>query len=105
MPSDKQFDEWSGDYDDSIERYSKGYPFEGYYEVLSYVQSLAKLKNDIKILDLGVGTGLLTKELYKNGAKVYGVDFSAKMLEIAKKKMPNGICYRFDFKDGLPQGD
>ena len=32
MLENKGFDEWSGEYNDSIERYSQGYPFEGYYE-------------------------------------------------------------------------
>ncbi len=103
MLSNKGFDKWSGEYDDSIERYIKGYPFEGYYNVLSYVQSLVNLDKGVKILDIGIGTGLLTQELYKKGAKVYGIDFSKKMLELAKSKMPKGIFYCCDFKSGLPK--
>lgn len=103
MLDNKGFDEWSGEYDDSIERYSQGYPFEGYYEVLGYVQSLVKANKEAKILDLGIGTGLLTNELYKNGGQIYGVDFSNKMLELAKKKMPDGNFYCFNFKSGLPE--
>jgi len=37
MMNAKGFDKWSGEYDESIKN-SKGYPFEGYYDVLGYVQ-------------------------------------------------------------------
>lgn len=103
MLDNKGFDEWSGGYDKSIEKYSQGYPFEGYYEVLGYVQSLVKVKKEAKILDFGIGTGLLTNELYKKGGQIYGVDFSEKMLKLAKKKMPEGNFYCFNLKAGLPE--
>lgn len=102
MLDDKGFDDWSGEYDGSIEKYIKGYPFEGYYNVLGYVQSLVKSNKKIKILDLGIGTGLLTYELYENEGQIYGVDFSEKMLELANEKMPAGNFYCGDFKNGLP---
>lgn len=103
MLDNKGFDAWSGEYNESIEKYNQGYPFEGYYNVLGYVQSLVKENDKVKILDLGIGTGLLTKELYKNGGQIYGVDFSGKMLELAKKKMPDGNFFCSDFKLGLPE--
>jgi putative AdoMet-dependent methyltransferase len=76
MLDNKGFDKWAGGYDASIQRHSKGYPFEGYYNVLSYVHSLIKESKEKKIFDVGVGTGLLTYELYKKGAQIYGIDFS-----------------------------
>jgi len=103
MLDNKGFDEWAGDYDKSIERYSKGYPFEGYYKVLSYVQELVEINEEVRILDLGIGTGLLTNELYKKGGEIYGIDFSNKMIELAKKKIPNGKFYCCDFKFGLTE--
>jgi len=103
MLDNKGFDKWAGEYDASIKRHSKGYPFEGYYDVLSYVHSLIKESKETKILDAGVGTGLLTYELYKKGAQIYGFDFSEKMLELAKQKMPKGKFYCYDFKYGLPK--
>ena len=72
------------------------------YDVLGYGHSLVKSKKQGKILDIGIETGLLTKELYKSGFQIYGIDFSNKMLELAKKKMPNGEFYCHDFKFGLP---
>jgi len=95
------FDKWAGEYDASIQRHSEGYPFEGYYNVLSYVHTLIKESKKKKILDVGVGTGLLTYELYKKGGHIYGIDFSERMLGLAKQKMPKGKFYCYDIKYGL----
>lgn len=103
MLDNKGFDKWAGEYDVSIQRYSEGYPFEGYYNVLSYVHSLIKEPKKAKILDVGVGTGLLTHELYKKGGQIYGIDFSEKMLELVKQKMPKGKFYCYDINYGLPK--
>lgn len=101
MLDSKGFDKWSGDYDETIMN-SKGYPFEGYYDVLGYVQNKLEITPETKILDLGIGTGLLTHELYKSGAQIYGGDFSAGMIEQAQKKMPKAAFFCFDFSSGLP---
>ena len=42
----------------------------------------------LKIIDAGCGTGYLTRKLYDLGANVVGIDFSDKMIEIAKSKSP-----------------
>ena len=43
--------------------------------------------NDVLILDIGCGTGLVGEELHKNGYKnIDGVDFSPDMLKLAKEK-------------------
>ncbi len=97
------FDKWSGEYDSSIEGFSKGYPFEGYYEVLAFVQGKIEGPEGKNILDVGVGTGLLTQELYKKDALIYGLDFSEGMVSEAKVKMPKGNFYIGDMKKGLPK--
>ncbi|MDF2671949.1 MAG: SAM-dependent methyltransferase [Clostridiales bacterium] len=102
MMNSKGFDNWAGEYDESIAK-SKGYPFEGYYNVLAYVHNMIQINNDTKILDIGVGTGQLTYELYKKGGHVYGIDFSEKMLEFARERMPGAIFYKFNFNNGIPE--
>ncbi len=102
MLSSTGFDGWAGEYDESILKLSEGYPFEGYYDVLSFVNRCVDLSNGTRVLDIGVGTGLLTKELYRQGAEIYGIDFSPKMLELAERIMPNGRFLCHDFGNGLP---
>ncbi|MGE5327877.1 MAG: class I SAM-dependent methyltransferase [Deltaproteobacteria bacterium] len=102
MLDSEGFDIWSEDYEKYVERSSKGYPFEGYYDVLNYMYSLIEIKDGAKILDIGVGTGMLPSQLYKEGSIIYGIDFSAKMIKIAQEKMPKAKFYQCDFKNGLP---
>lgn len=102
MLNNKGFDEWAGRYDEDISKCSKGYPFEGYYHVLGYIHSLVENPKGKYVLDIGVGTGLLSNQLYQQGANTYGLDFSQKMLELAKEKMPKGNFYPGDINDGVP---
>ena len=102
MLNKKGFDEWASKYDTQLDS-SKGYPFEGYNEVILYIQNLIKISKNTKILDIGIGTGKLSKSLYDQKAKIYGVDFSKEMINIAKSKMPNGVIEEFNFNNGLPE--
>jgi ubiquinone/menaquinone biosynthesis C-methylase UbiE len=43
----------------------------------------------LTVLDAGCGTGYLSQQLLKKGAQVNGIDFSEKMIKIARKKHPN----------------
>ena len=99
----KGFDKWAGKYDESISNSAEGYPFEGYYKVLNYVQNCVDLTYGKIILDLGTGTGLLTNELYNKGGKIFGIDFSEEMIKKAKEKMPEGKFYQHDFNNGIPE--
>lgn len=57
---------------------------------------LVNTSKDQVILDLGCGTGKLSVELAKNGAKVIGIDMSKDMLEKAKLNYPT---IEFNFAD------
>ncbi len=59
------------------------------------------VKPNAAVLDIGFGTGTLTTKLYENGCVIYGQDFSAKMVELASKKMPDAHLYHGDFSRGL----
>ncbi|MET3698909.1 putative AdoMet-dependent methyltransferase [Bacillus oleivorans] len=54
------------------------------------------------MLDIGFGTGILTTKLYENGHPIVGIDFSAKMIVIASRKMPKANLIEYDFSKGLP---
>ena len=45
------------------------------------------VEKDDTLLDIGMGTGTFTVLCAKKGAKVTGIDYSEKMLEVAKKKI------------------
>ena len=55
------------------------------YIEMPAVLSLLKDIRGKKILDLGCGTGVLSKILKNRGAMVSGIDISPKMIEIAKR--------------------
>jgi len=63
------------------------YPFAGYSKVLSFIWDRVNPKNDAKILDLGVGTGVLSSMLYEAGSSITALDCSPNMLTAAKEKM------------------
>jgi len=103
MLDSKGFDLWANEYDNTVDRNSKKYPFEGYYKGLSFIYNSIKNKKSKKILDIGFGTAVLTKKLYDEKCIIFGIDFSEKMIEIASKKMPSAKLIQYDFNDGLPE--
>jgi trans-aconitate methyltransferase len=60
--------------------------------VFKYGEDLVKLLNPQageRILDLGCGTGYLTKLILESGAEVIGIDNSEHMIEKAEARYPN----------------
>lgn len=103
MLNNEGFDLWAEGYDKivGISDDEGTYPFAGYKQILNeiYNRTLAG-KCDI-ILDIGFGTGTLTTKLYEQGCRVWGQDFSERMIELAKEKMPKAKLYQGDFSKGL----
>lgn len=105
MLDDKGFDLWADGYDKSVELSEENdeYPFAGYRDVLNELYKRIHRWKGGKILDIGFGTGILTKKLYDDGYDISGIDFSEKMLEIAKEKMPEANLIRHDIRENLPK--
>lgn len=63
------------------------------------------LKPGSLILDAGCGPGFHSRYLIEKGFKVVGIDFSEKMIEIAKREAPGGEFIVMDIKNlaGLNQ--
>jgi len=74
----QEFDKWASIYDESISQSLNDFPFFGYYEVLSEVRNIVVPRKGLKIIDVGIGTGLLSLKLAEDGCRIYGVDFSKK---------------------------
>jgi len=51
--------------------------------------------NGLMVLDAGCGTGYLSKKLRDQGARVTGIDFSERMIEIARTQNPD-MDFRVD---------
>ena len=102
MLNKEGFDKWAQEYDKDVKEcyLNKEYPFDGYFDVFDII--LNQIQKNSRILDVGFGTGILTKQIYDKGCIVYGIDFSEKMVFISKEKMPNATFYQVDFNDDLP---
>ena len=55
------------------------------------------------VVDIGCGTGRVSRYFYAQGCRIAGFDFSAKTIALAKKQSPKEIEYKhlsvFDFKE------
>lgn len=104
MLDKKGFDMWADGYDETVNlsESSNVYPFAGYKDVLNTIYCEIKEKKNARVLDIGFGTGVLTTKLYNDGYNITGIDFSVRMIEIAKSKMPDANLIQHDFVKGLP---
>ena len=105
MLDNKGFDLWADGYDKSVgvSDEDNTYPFAGYKEILGSIYKTIMEKPNPAVLDIGFGTGTLTAKLYENGCKIYGQDFSSRMIELASAKMPDAHLYQSDFTQGLAE--
>jgi len=55
------------------------------------IEKKVTLNKEMRVIDFGVGTGLLGFEIAKKVHKVYGVDTSQKMLEKLKEKNSSSL--------------
>ena len=79
-------------YDYIAEQWHSNRRGQGYVErVLAYIDRLLDgVPSGAKVLDLGCGTGNpITRYIVQRGYRVVGVDQSKRMLEIARKEVPN----------------
>lgn len=104
MLESKGFDLWADGYDASVNLSEEddSYPFAGYSRVLGEIYRAIREKGGKRVLDIGFGTGMLAGKLYADGYEITGVDFSRRMIEIAREKMPGAKLICHDFSQGLP---
>jgi len=74
--------------------------YNEFNELPATLSLLKKIKGK-KVLDLGCGTGIYTKILKKKGARVWGIDISPRMIDIAKKEV-KGVEFRIGSATKLP---
>jgi putative AdoMet-dependent methyltransferase len=95
------FDKWAESYDESVKE-SSGFPHEGYERVLDLVAARARVEPGMEVLDLGIGTGNLAARLLDLGCRVWGLDFSLKMLARAHAKFPQIELIKADLGGDWP---
>ena len=98
------FDLWADGYDKSVNITDDKdlYPFAGYKKLINAIYNAVMAKSPAKILDIGIGTGVLASKLYESGNIITGTDFSSEMLNQSRAKMPNATLIQHDFSNGLP---
>lgn len=103
MLNKEGFNEWADGYDRSTARSDAdgSYPFAGYNEILGEICRRVLSLGAKDVLDIGFGTGVLTAMLYEHGCRIYGQDFSEKMIALAQEKMPEATLVCGDFTQGL----
>lgn len=103
MLNKEGFDLWADGYDKAVglSDDAKTYPFAGYKDVLGTIFSEVMKRENATVLDIGFGTGTLTTKLYEHGCKIYGQDFSSRMVQLASEKMPDAHLYQGDFTKEL----
>ncbi len=91
--NEKMFDNFASQYD----VYNNLISWGTHHFVKALCLNLLEIEQNSKILDLCTGTGDIARELQKRvpNAKIFGLDISEKMLEIAQEKSNN-----IEFKKG-----
>lgn len=89
------FEQWAASYNQSVSGEDEEYKevFEDYDHILEAVAS----RSYGTVIEFGVGTGNLTEKLIRFGRKVYGIEPSKAMREIAKERYPDLILLDGDF--------
>ena len=86
MLNNTGFDLWADGYDKSVGLSDENdrYPFAGYRAMMNALYQRVLAQSGHNVLDIGFGTGILTSRLYEQGCRIYGQDFSARMIELAQ---------------------
>jgi SAM-dependent methyltransferase len=90
---------------DGYARANETSPYNALYERPAII-SLAGDVRGLRVLDAGCGSGAHAAELIARGAAVTGVDLSAGLLEIARRRLGPGVpLHRGDLSQPLPFGE
>lgn len=95
-----EFDAWAETYDQDVA--DGDFPFTGYGQTLKTAVEAACAGPEMKILDIGTGTGNLASLFLNQGCRVTATDFSAAMLEKARGRLPGAELIQADLRQEFP---
>jgi ubiquinone/menaquinone biosynthesis C-methylase UbiE len=72
-------------------------------EVNKLLLNFKLIKNNLTVLDLGVGTGQTIKSFAGKNCQIFAVDISDKMLRVVRNKYPKIKTLKFDINNGLKE--
>ena len=81
------FDTWAESYDADLRE--AGGPLMGYAHSIRIMDAALPVEPNSHVLDIGIGSGAVAQLLAARGAQITGIDISAKMLELCRKKHPD----------------
>lgn len=98
------FDQWAQAYDADVQTTNAraAFPFAGYDDVITTAVQYTDPRAGLSVLDVGIGTGKLARQLLAQGCDVWGLDFSAKMLEEAQAFLSVERLIQADLRQPLP---
>ncbi len=73
---------WNNDAKNYDNRAKKSY--KSYQNIINFIKK--EITNEMKILDIGTGTGEIPINIYKNAKSIEAIDFSPEMITIAQNK-------------------
>jgi ubiquinone/menaquinone biosynthesis C-methylase UbiE len=91
----KLFDDWAKSYD--IDLLDEGGPLMGYACSIQALEHVLQVAPNSHILDIGIGSGAITKRLAAQGAQITGIDISEKMLALCREQNPDFTLYTGTF--------
>lgn len=97
-----EFDPWAESYDQDVVS-DTGFPFDGYSRVLQTIVDLTDVKEGSAVLDLGAGTGNIALHFARRNCELWCLDFSGKMLDAARLKLPEAHFAEVDIRAEWPQ--
>ncbi len=79
----RMYDEFGAEYQKSREKHKAERAFNEFLEMPCMFKAIGNIRGK-KLLDVGCGAGVHAKEYLRRGAKVWGMDVSKTMIELAK---------------------
>lgn len=99
------YDDWAAAYDADV----KGWDYKAPDKIIEHINTpLRRVAGRPKILDVGIGTGLLSKKIkeIRPDAQITGIDISGRMLEGCKVAGVSSDLYKVDVSSqAFPMGD